>query len=39
MKKVNENDVANVESITVLNTKFNRYGTVDNPLFLAVDVA
>lgn len=39
MKKVNENDVANVESITVLNTKFNMYGTVENPLFLAVDVA
>lgn len=39
MKKVNENDVSNVESITVLNTKFNMYGTVENPLFLAVDVA
>lgn len=39
MNKVNENDVTNVESLTVLNTNFNMYGTIDNPLFLAVDVA
>jgi len=39
MKQVTENDVANVETVTVLNTNFNMYGTIDNPLFLAVDVA
>ncbi len=39
MKKVNDNDVANAKSVTVLNTQFNMYGTIENPLFLAVDVA
>lgn len=39
MQKITENDVANVEAITVLDTKFNMYGTIDRPLFLAVDVA
>lgn len=39
MKKVDEKDVANVESIVVLNTNFNMYGTIDNPLFLAIDIA
>lgn len=38
-QKVNENDVTDVKSITLLNTNFNVYGTIDNPLFLAVDVA
>lgn len=39
MKKVEEKDLMTVEPVTVLNTTFNMYGTVDNPLFLAVDVA
>ena len=39
MQKITENDVANVESIVVLNTNFNMYGTIDKPLFLAADVA
>lgn len=39
MQKITENDVANVESIVVLNTNFNMYGTADKPLFLAADVA
>lgn len=39
MQKVKEEDVSNVQSLTVLNTKFNMYGTVDRPLFLAIDVA
>lgn len=38
-QKVNEKDVTDVKSITLLNTNFNVYGTIDNPLFLAVDVA
>ena len=38
-QKVNENDVAEAKSLTILNTKFNMYGTIDKPLFLAVDVA
>ena len=38
-QKVNETDLATVESITVLDTQFNMYGTIDNPLFLAVDIA
>lgn len=38
-QKVNEKDVTDVKSITLLNTNFNVYGTMDNPLFLAVDVA
>lgn len=37
--QVNENEVENVQSLTVLNTNFNMYGTIDKPLFLAVDVA
>lgn len=39
MNKVDENDVATVESLAVLNTSFNMYGTAEKPLFLAVDVA
>lgn len=39
MKKIDEKDLENVKSMTVLNTEFNMYGTIDNPLFLAVDVA
>lgn len=39
MKKVEEKDLMEVKPVTVLNTTFNMYGTVDNPLFLAVDVA
>ena len=39
MQKITENDVANVESIVVLNTNFNMYGTIDKPLLLAADVA
>ena len=39
MKKVDEKDLAEVKAVTVLNTNFNMYGTVDDPLFLAVDVA
>ena len=39
VQNVNENDVAEVKTITLLNTNFNVYGTIDNPLFLAVDVA
>ena len=39
MKKITEQDVANVEQVVVLNTKFNVYGTTDEPLFLAQDVA
>ena len=31
MQKITENDVANVESIVVLNTNFNMYGTADKP--------
>ena len=38
-QKVNESDLENVESLVVLNQNFNMYGTIDNPLFLAVDVA
>lgn len=37
--QVNTKDVETVESLVVLNTNFNMYGTVDNPLFLAADVA
>lgn len=37
--QVNEKDVETVESLVVLNTNFNMYGTVDKPLFLAADVA
>ena len=39
MEKVKEKELENVESLTVLNTNFNMYGTIENPLFLAVDVA
>lgn len=39
VQNVNENDVAEVKTITLLDTNFNVYGTIDNPLFLAVDVA
>lgn len=39
MQKVKEEDISNVNSVTVLNTKFNMYGTIDRPLFLAIDVA
>ncbi|HHX36714.1 MAG TPA: phage antirepressor protein, partial [Clostridiaceae bacterium] len=38
-QKVKEQDVAEVKTLTVLNTEFKMYGTVDRPLFLAVDVA
>ena len=38
-QKVNEKDLENVQSLVVLNTDFNMYGTIDNPLFLAIDVA
>ena len=38
-QKVNEKDLENVQSVVVLNTNFNMYGTIDNPLFLAIDVA
>ena len=38
-QKVKEQDVAEVRTLTVLNTEFNMYGTSDRPLFLAVDVA
>lgn len=38
-QKVKEQDVAEVRTLTVLNTEFNMYGTADRPLFLAVDVA
>ena len=38
-QKVKEQDIAEVKSLTVLNTEFNMYGTADRPLFLAVDVA
>lgn len=38
-QKVKEQDVSEVRSLTILNTEFNMYGTVDEPLFLAVDVA
>lgn len=39
MNKIDEKDIENVESVVVLNTKFNMYGTIDKPLFLAVDIA
>ena len=39
MQKVKKEDISNVNSVTVLNTKFNMYGTIDRPLFLAIDVA
>lgn len=39
MKKVDEKDLENVTSLTVLNTQFNMYGTSDDPLFLAIEVA
>ena len=32
-------DVTEVTELTILGTTFNMYGTVDNPLFLAVDIA
>lgn len=38
-QQVEEKDIINPEVITVLNTRFNMYGTVDNPLFLAQDIA
>ncbi len=37
--KIEEKDIINPEVVTVLNTSFNMYGTVDNPLFLAQDIA
>lgn len=37
--KQEEKNLMTVEPVTVLNTTFNMYGTVDDPLFLAVDVA
>lgn len=39
MQKVKEEDVVNVKTVTVLNTDFNMYGTIEKPLFLANDVA
>lgn len=39
MQKVTQEDVSNVESLVVLNTTFNMYGTPEKPLFLAADVA
>jgi hypothetical protein len=39
MNKVTEADVTNVESLVILNREFNMYGTIDNPLFLAIDIA
>ena len=38
-QKVKEQDVAEVRSLTVLNTEFNMYGTIDKPIFLAQDIA
>ena len=32
-------DLEEVKTLTILNTEFNVYGTIDRPLFLAVDVA
>lgn len=37
--QISKKDVETVESLVVLNTKFNMYGTVESPLFLAADVA
>jgi hypothetical protein len=39
MAEVNVKDLEKVESLVVLNTNFNMYGPIDNPLFLAVDIA
>lgn len=39
MQKVTQEDISNVESLVVLNTTFNMYGTHESPLFLAADVA
>lgn len=38
-KQIEEKDLENVKTITVLNSDFNMYGTTEKPLFLAVDVA
>lgn len=38
-EKIKEQDIAEVQTLELLGTKFNMYGTKDRPLFLAVDVA
>ncbi|MDD3040048.1 Bro-N domain-containing protein [Bacteroides sp.] len=37
--QINENEVANVEVITILGTPFNMYGSIDTPIFLANEIA
>jgi len=37
--QINENEVEQVTVITILGTPFNMYGTIDNPIFLANEIA
>lgn len=37
--QVNEKDLENVKTLTLLNEPFNMYGDIDKPLFLALNVA
>ena len=37
--QVNEKDLENVKTLTLLKEPFNMYGTIDSPLFLALDIA
>lgn len=39
MSKPTEESLMTVESINILNTNFNMYGTVEEPLFMAVEIA
>lgn len=38
-KQVDTQDLMNVETVYILGTEFNMYGSADKPLFLAIDVA
>ena len=38
-KQVETQDLMNVETVHILNSNFNMYGTIDKPIFLAQDIA
>ena len=38
-KQVETQDLMTVETVHILNSDFNMYGTIDKPIFLAQDIA